>query len=182
MSNFVNTIESLGDNVVADSIVDRSITVFNDDLVVSLGSSAFYSCSALTSVNLPNVTSISSSAFYGCSKLESVNLPNVTSLGSSAFYSCSALTSVNLPKVTSIANNAFSNCSVLTTLILRSSTVCTLSGTSAFNNAPFAVGKAGGTVYVPQALIESYQTATNWKTLYNAGTCNFVAIEGSDYE
>ena len=39
-----------------------------------------------------------------------------------------------------------------------------------------------GTVYVPSDLISSYQTATNWKTLYDGGTVTFEAIEGSDYE
>ena len=67
-------------------------------------------------------------------------------------------------------------------MALRSETVCTLSNVNAFNNTPFASGETGGTVYVPQALIEDYKIATNWSTLYEAGTCNFVAIEGSEYE
>ena len=81
-----------------------------------------------------------------------------------------------------IEGSVFGYCKNLTTLVLKSETVCTLSNINAFNNTPFASGKTGGTVYVPQALIESYQTATNWSTLYAAGTCNFVAIEGSEYE
>jgi hypothetical protein len=50
------------------------------------------------------------------------------------------------------------------------------------SKTPFASGGTGGTVYVPQALITEYQNATNWSTLYAGGTCNFVAIEGSEYE
>ena len=204
MSNFVNTIETLGDRIVAESLITRSITDFDDDLIVTLGDSVFRGCSKLTSINLPNVTSAESNAFYNCSQLTSVNLPNVTSLGQYVFYNCKAITSLtlpkltsfryyafqycsgltrlDLPKLTSLVGNGVAYCSVLTTLILRSPTVCTLANTNAFNNTPFAAGNAGGTVYVPQALIESYQTATNWSTLYAAGTCNFVAIEGSEYE
>jgi hypothetical protein len=115
------------------------------------------------------------------SKLENIDLPNAKYIGSYAFSECSALTSVNLQNATSIRNRAFNGCRVLTTLILRGSTVCTLDSTSLYNT-PFASNGAGGTVYVPQALIESYQTATNWSALYAAGTCNFVAIEGSEYE
>lgn len=37
------------------------------------------------------------------------------------------------------------------------------------------------TIYVPQALISSYQTATNWSNLYAAGV-TFAPIEGSIYE
>ena len=55
--------------------------------VTSIGESAFYYCSFLTSVTIPNsVTSIGSSAFSGCSGLTSVTIPNsVTSIGFSAF-------------------------------------------------------------------------------------------------
>lgn len=81
--------------------------------VTRIGEYAFYNCSGLTSVNIPNsVTSIGSSAFYGCSGLTSVDIPNsVTSIGRSVFCSCFGLTSVNIPNsVTSIGQDTFSSC------------------------------------------------------------------------
>ena len=56
--------------------------------VTSIGGSAFFGSSGLTSVTIPNsVTSIGGSAFYGCSGLTSVTIGNsVTSIGSDAFY------------------------------------------------------------------------------------------------
>lgn len=58
--------------------------------VKSIGQSAFYQCTGLTSVTIPNsVISIGQAAFYGCTALTAVNMPNeMTSIGQSAFYGC----------------------------------------------------------------------------------------------
>ena len=67
----------------------------NTNMTTISGSSAFYSCSSLTSINLPALTTISgSSAFSNCFSLTSINLPALTTIsGGSAFYSCSSLVS-----------------------------------------------------------------------------------------
>jgi hypothetical protein len=62
--------------------------------VLSIGHSAFDSCTSLTSVTIPNsVTNISDDAFYGCTSLWSVIIPSsVLSIGDDAFYKCYNLT------------------------------------------------------------------------------------------
>lgn len=96
-------------------IYNNSVTIPNS--VTSIGSSAFYGCSKLTSITIPNsVTSIETSAFEYCSSLTSIVIPNsVKSIGWFAFSGCSSLTSIVIPNsVTSIGSSAFSGCSSLT--------------------------------------------------------------------
>ena len=104
-----------GDLKYSGSItIPSSIKVNDVDYAVtSIGYRAFYNCSSLTSVTIPNsVTSIGKEAFYECSGLTSITIPNsVTSIGNYAFCRCSGLTSVTIPNsVTSIGDYAFYRC------------------------------------------------------------------------
>ena len=149
------------------------------------GSRAFQGCTSLKRVSLPIMTGWYSAAggwFSGCSSLTDVDVPELTAVAAQLFTGCTALKKLDLPKVNSLGASCFQGCTALTALILRNNAVVTLANINAFTNTPFASGGTGGTVYVPAALIESYQTATNWSTLYAAETCNFAAIEGSEYE
>lgn len=152
-------------------------------LATSAGAGAFQSCQSLTSISLPAVTKPNNFA-YDCQHLTSIDLTACTELVGGTFQQCYALEFIDFPSLTKIGNNAFFNARKLSTLVLRhTNAVVTLDGVNAFLNTPFrGYDSLSGTVYVPNALISSYQSASNWSSLYSGGYCTFAAIEGSQYE
>ena len=105
-----------GAQIVSNEYVNgRGIITFDED-ITSIGYRAFWGCSILTSIHIPEgVTSIGDAAFGGCSSLAGIHIPEgVTSIGTSSFVNCSRLTSFYIPEsVTTIGALAFTNCSSL---------------------------------------------------------------------
>ena len=109
------TVTSIGDQAFYNCTSLTSVTI--PDSVTSIGDRAFRYCISLTSVTIPDsVTSIGEFAFRYCKSLTSVAIPNsVTSIGERAFSECTSLTSVTIPdSVTSIGVGAFASCTSLT--------------------------------------------------------------------
>lgn len=138
MSDFVNTIDQLGDDIVVASIIEKTITEFRDNLLTTIGAYSFFDCKSLTTVDVPNATVLYDNSFNQCIGLSSVNLPYLNSIGVNAFY----------------------NCSKLTALILRSPTMCVATGNPC--NSAYQLY-----IYVPSVLIDSYKSATNWSNHAN---------------
>ena len=109
---------------------------------------------------------IKTSAFASCSSLTTVDFPVFTAIESNAFASCISLTTASFPACTTIGNYAFTRCYNLKSLYLTGSSVCQLSNSKAFSSTPFGGYSYyfSGTpyIYVPASLLTSYQTATNW--------------------
>lgn len=154
--------------------------------VTSAGSDAFRN-NYITSFNLPKLQSSGQSLFYQSFSIENIVLPawvGMTANVQNLFAYCGELLAVDLGtnQIGTIGNYTFYNSSKFSTLILRSSTQISLSNINAFNNTPFASGGSGGTLYVPQALIASYQAAANWSTILGYANNQILPIEGSIYE
>lgn len=163
-----------------------SLTSINQSNITSVGRYFARNCTSLTTVTLSGCTAAGNDGcFSGCTALTSCTLSTSYSgvIKTSMFENCSSLPFMDCGSATTINARAFYGCTALTKLVLRrSSAICSLANVNAFTGTPFASGGTGGTIYVPSALISTYQTASNWSTLYGYGTVTFVAIEGSDYE
>ena len=87
---------------------------------------------------------------------------NVTIIGTFAFAVKDKLTLVDVPNVANIGANAFLWTDALKTLILRKNSVCNLEATNALTGTQFYYNR--GNIYVPDNLVDSYKSATNWST------------------
>lgn len=155
----------LGDNT---NIVSAVV----GDCITEIEGSAFASCSAMTSVELPNtITSMGTGVFQACKSLQSLVIPNsvtsslgydfcfqctslssvtigtgVTSIGTDAFNQCSSLTGITIPNnVTSIGHDSFKNCSALRYINIGT-------GITSFNSGVFQYCTSLTSVTIPNSV------------------------------
>lgn len=170
-----------GDGDKTAEFLDGTITAYSNSKLTEIREKAFYGCIKMTSVDLPNVATLGADAFHTCKWLETINIPKLTAIPYQCFYYGFSLPDkLVFPVCKSVAGYvisyaetkildilgggqidsfAFYRASYFTTLILRNAeTVTTLQA------APSSVWQnyTAVTVYVPDALLESYKTATNW--------------------
>ena len=143
----------------------KGIITFDGELT-TIGNEAFYFCTSLTSVTIPDsVTTIGWYAFENCN-LTSVTIgDSITTIGEMAFRNCASLTSVIIPdSVTTIGQYAFYGCSSLTSVYCKATTPPSL-GYNAFayydKDLDYHVN-IGSLIYVPTESVEVYKAATNW--------------------
>lgn len=130
-----------------------------DEGVTSLGTGAFLSWAACTTLKLPGtLNSIGESAFQFWSALRAINLPEgIATIARSAFLNASAVKSIDLPTtITSIGDFAFTNLTGCDVVVCRKLSPPTLSS-SAFNGL-----KSTCVFRVPAASVAAYQAAANW--------------------
>jgi len=152
-------VTTIGDYAFSGCTALTSINIPNS--VKTIGVCAFSTCTALTSINIPNsVTTIEKGAFSYCYKLKQIDIPNsVTTLSKDLLSDCRALESIRIHKdVVKIEEAAFDGCSNLTNISCEATTPPTC-GTDAFKY----VNKSKCKLLVPQASIDAYKVADEWK-------------------
>ena len=169
--------DAFGANIISNTYENGQGIITFDGPVTSIGDFAFYECSQLWTITLPeSVTSIGNSAFDQCVMLSSINLPeSITSIGSQAFFYCIALNEITIPmnvtsiewgtfnqcsslksitiheNITSIGNQAFDRCYNLETIYVNAMVPPTLGGSVFYNTSPIC--------YIPCGKIEAYQSS-----------------------
>lgn len=128
----------------------------------------FQNNTALVNVSLPKLSGAPNAMFTGCTALEEITFPVARPSGGYMFNGCTSLkyaefgSPINWP----VGAQCFNNCSSLETVVIRATnSICSLGNVNAFTNTPIESGT--GYVYVPQALLNNYKTASNWVTYAN---------------
>jgi hypothetical protein len=175
----------------------NTLTSFSAD-ISSIRAYLFYGNTNLASIDFSNITGIGT---YGCYKtaITTAVFDKYVSIGNNAFRECPNLTTfvckagtnrldtstlekcyqLKYVDVASLGSNgitpgAFYNTTRIEALIIRQSSVAYLGG--AFPSSSALASTA--TIYVPNAVLANYQSASNW----SAYSSRIVKIEGTIYE
>ena len=172
----VNGVDSILDNAFEGALL-KNLTITEGTKYI--GARAFYKCSTLVSICIPNsITTLGNDIFRDCFSLSSVNIPNsITSISSGMFYGCSSLGSIDIPNnIITIDEDAFNGCISLSAINMSNSVVKI--GDHAFSGCKTFVypEKLSFTYptyfYTPSSLTSVYWNTTNYSSLDNglAGT------------
>ena len=153
------------------------------DSVTSIGHAAFGVCKGLTNLTIPDsVTNIGQGAFNGCTGLTILTIPDsVTSIGDDAFNGCTGLTSVTIPdSVKSIGASAFNRCTGLTSVnITDLASWCNISFSSYDSNPLFYAGN----LYLKGSLVTDIKISDGIKRISNSafsGCTGLTSVTISD--
>ena len=165
----------------------KTSVIPTDGSVTSIGNYAFYDCTGLTSITIPDsVTHIGDYAFSYCTGLTSVIIGNnVTSIGGGAFRDCTGLTSITIPdSVTSIGFSAFRGCSSLESITIPF--VGAKAGVTSNDTYQFPFGYIFGTssytgsIATRQYYYGSSTSSTTSTTYYIPSSLKFVTVTGGN--
>lgn len=93
-----SSIKTIGQFAFAGTRI-REVSFKENSQLTNLGGAAFYKCTSLKSIELPNsATSVGSSAFEGCSSLKSIHFSDaMLTIDDYTCYGCTSLESLHLP-------------------------------------------------------------------------------------
>lgn len=178
----IGNIPSGGDYVAADWVdLSKPVGEIVSDIAfadTAAGGYTLYGRTGITKFIDLNATGFAYQFFWSCTGLKYIVVPKAGMYRSSIAGSCTSLIGVDM-KGGITGTYAFRYNTAMKYLVLRNSTLTTLGATSVFSGSRFDSGKAGGTLYVPNDLISSYQSASNWSTILGYANNQIKSIEST---
>lgn len=182
-----NTVTEIGNNFCRDTKV-ANFTIPSS--VTKIGE-YFLKDTLITSITVPNtITSLSNDAFNGCNNLTTLIFnAQISNPNQALCINTNSLALVDLnSSVTNIRNYSFSrdrgtSTDLLEVVLRRTDGIVTVAneiGNTKYN-AAFR-NRQNIKLYVPSALIASYEANANWAAGITKGYLTIVALEGSQYE
>lgn len=182
----IDAIETGGGGYDIGAWIDKSLSGEISIDTQHIGAYAIYNMTSLTGIKAKNVTSIGTYGVYGNSSLTVLCFPKLEYSDANGMRQNVNLTAVDIlggrASSVTLGNNQFNNCAKLNVIVIRASRLSAISSTNVITGTPFASNGTGGTLYVPQAQIASFQSAANWSTILGYANNSIQAIEGSIYE
>lgn len=165
---------------IEDALIQNTeLDEYVNDRVTVVAINKFYR-TKIKVIRLPNVTECGNSAFGGnnVSTIEELYVPKLIRDGNWAFEGNPYLRILDAG-IRGLSNRVRAN-PMLSTLILRYNGVVSPNASWVVEGCPLHHDGVGGYVYVPQSLIEEYQSSQAWQDY--AHVLEFRPIEGSEYE
>ncbi|NLT02616.1 MAG: leucine-rich repeat protein, partial [Bacteroidales bacterium] len=178
---FSETLSCLGNGAFGYCSSLKQVDMSASTTLTTMGGMAFYACTQLTTVLLPNsLNSFQWGTFYNCSALVEIDLSGCTNLvalnGGDTFAECRQLKRVSLPPSLTAIGSEFRGCSALERFTMLSSTVPSTT-TTTFGDIPLSTC----VLYVPIGSEAAYFNAPNWffETIIGVGVLPTIGAHGS---
>jgi hypothetical protein len=157
------SVTSIGDSAFYGATLITSVSFQAGSAVTSIPAGAFWEAEGLESITIPKtVTSIGVNAFGRAIKLTTVTFEvdsALDSIGAGAFFEALSLESITIPEnVTSIADGAFFNCNSLSTVTFDG--VAPAVGSRAFGDVA-----VGAKAIVSPSFVDSFGSGQTWNGL-----------------
>lgn len=147
----LQNVTQIGENAFANC---KALSTISADKLYNAGAKAF-NASGLTQAVFPRLEVFRSQAFAWCASLVKVKCDKAKTILDDAFNGCSKLETIDMLGGGSISSPARNPLTYFESLVIRSTEKIT--STDSLGWIP-----STASIYVPDALVEQYKTATNW--------------------
>lgn len=178
-----NEVTSVGDRIFESSLANFESISFPK--LKYIGGYTFSGATKFDTYNLPLLEEVGTESFKQ-TKIAYAIFPRLRTCGSGGFRENTSLLGADFSSSdigssgsNSIAQHAFNSDTSLSKIVIRRNAVMNLTNINAFAGTPFASDGSGGTLYVPNDLISSYQAHTNWSVILGYTNNQIKSIEST---